>query len=1108
MNNKTKRWALVSLCALMVLSCAFAIVGGFKNSRVTAQEIQPNTVAVVDTAQYESFDEALAQASQATGSVVVEIYGKVTLKTALTGSYSSITFVGKDADAEIYLDVQGYITASGKNVNFSDLTLSKSAGGFIGNAGWMNTAFGIYEVVNVNYTNCVFANGACASFGNVKYTNCTFHGAHGTPYGLWAYGNVDVTVSGCTFVGERAIKMYDEGHAGTAALTVENTDFSGLNKKPAIVLTYGKSVTLSGNTYSSTGTLELDLDGAPNGTPIVSSDPITCVNDNGECGVIVDGKIYTTVAQAAAVATSGSVVTLLHNTDESVVLPAGAKLDTNGYTASNVEGEAVNAVARVGFAYYNDLVSALQAIDNEGGTLTLMKDVTITTAWDNRYTGAKTTAPVVIDGNGHTLKFTGTISDGYNYLSVFRFESDATVKNLTMDLSEAISGWGSRLRAISSQKGLIVDNCTFIGNPAYGNTNAIIFGETNDTTITHTASITNCTFKNWKNGVSDNQNGRDTATTLTIANNDFENANVNVSASEKVVFTGNNMNQSWVGVKSYGHTETLEVTFTNNQLTANTAEKSNFVIAEAQNVTSDDASVLPVVNMGGKYYLSVEAFVADVLDTATATISLTGDVTASAAIVIDTGLGNVTFKANGFTVNGNIETIDNVVFADELNVVGNIVTEGEVMFNKTTVVSGYIDSYAPATFAGATTVTMFYANSDNTVNVTPTGSLKITSGSRITIGYNSTFNIEGNITDAKNTDTTGLTPSLHVAGGASITGGRGATFNVKNAYVKFDAYCSTKNSVANGTFNFNVENSIWQQSNTIVFSEPSSGKDPVVNFNLVDSVLTSTSHLVFAVKKGNIVFDNSNVNVGAAKQLEVRSTLTIKNGSVVYASDNTNENARKPGTVIVENATYVGTGTYSGSNLGIGNLILRSGANVTLGTIEKTNLYQYPGSNLTATKVEGTTNVYEMQDYTLNLNVSDTTIQANDTITVEVSFDKAFYSAEYTFAYDTTKFACADDTDGDGYIYVYAFEQDANAVLATYTLIAKNDITKVTNTEISASGNAVQFKEQAISNIVNNVTDAQVTITISLDYTYEIHADYVTGYTLVLVRSGNSEDAV
>ncbi|MBQ5872440.1 MAG: right-handed parallel beta-helix repeat-containing protein, partial [Bacteroidaceae bacterium] len=353
-------------------------------------------VAKIGGTEYTTLADALNAAKAKTGDVTVELYEKVTLNQPLNGSFTTITFVGKDTDAEIYLDVQGYITATGKKVSFTDLKLSKSEGGFITNAGFMNVAFGIYDVVEVTYDNCTFLNGACASSGKVTFNSCTFKKSW-DKYALWVYGNVDVTVQGSTFADYRGIKMYAENGAAAsvekANLTVKNTNFSAVDNKPAIVLTYGESVVLEGNTYSSTGTFELDLDGKPNGVAVTSDVAPVCVNDNGACGVLVDGKIYTTVAQAAEVATAGSTVTLLHNSTETVKFPEGVTLNKNGFTAEGVTAVA----AKIGETSYTTFEEALAAVQ-AGETLTLLADLNMSDI-------LTINKAITLDGNGKTLTY-------------------------------------------------------------------------------------------------------------------------------------------------------------------------------------------------------------------------------------------------------------------------------------------------------------------------------------------------------------------------------------------------------------------------------------------------------------------------------------------------------------------------------------------------------------------------------------------------------------------------------------------------------------------------------------------------------------------------------
>ena len=47
-----------------------------------------------------------------------------------------------------------------KDVTFENLKLSKVAGGYIYDAGFMNLAFGVFTANTVSYKNCVFVNGA------------------------------------------------------------------------------------------------------------------------------------------------------------------------------------------------------------------------------------------------------------------------------------------------------------------------------------------------------------------------------------------------------------------------------------------------------------------------------------------------------------------------------------------------------------------------------------------------------------------------------------------------------------------------------------------------------------------------------------------------------------------------------------------------------------------------------------------------------------------------------------------------------------------------------------------------------------------------------------
>ncbi|MBQ8401072.1 MAG: hypothetical protein IJX14_03990, partial [Clostridia bacterium] len=130
---------------------------------------------------------------------------------------------------------------------------------------------------------------------------------------------------------------------------------------------------------------------------------------------------------------------------------------------------AADPVAKIGDTEYFD-ISAAFTNATANCTITLLKDVTVTKDWNCQNEGAKFNVPVTIDGNGNTLKFTGKLTNG-NWNNVFRFEKEATVKNLTIDVSEAKNAW----RVITARVSFNMDNCVIIGdgNTRYG----VIVGE-------------------------------------------------------------------------------------------------------------------------------------------------------------------------------------------------------------------------------------------------------------------------------------------------------------------------------------------------------------------------------------------------------------------------------------------------------------------------------------------------------------------------------------------------------------------------------------------------------------------------------------------------------
>ena len=144
---------------------------------------------------------------------------------------------------------------------------------------------------------------------------------------------------------------------------------------------------------------------------------------------------------------------------------------------------------------------------------------------------------------------------------------------------------------------------------------------------------------------------------------------------------------------------------------------------------------------------------------------------------------------------------------------------------------------------------------------------------------------------------------------------------------------------------------------------------------------------------------------------------------------------------------------------------------------------------------------YELSNYNLGITTDKTAMKAGEAIAATVSIDSAFYAAEYTFTYDTAKFACGADIDGDGVIYVTNLFEGRAGALATYTLIAKDAVDAATvSTCFSVEGRFVEYKEQLVSNLENTVFGADADVQVSLNYTLAIKADYVPGCSLVLVQ--------
>ena len=349
-------------------------------------------VARINNTSYASFGEALTAAKATTGDVTVQIYDAVEFVNGMElkgGNYTSITFIGKSDDAKMTINQSAggdYIEAHGKTVAFENIALAKANPQWSGNSGHMGNYFSI-QGGTATYTNCTFLNGACTSGGTATYNNCTFKNE--SQFGLWVYDDALVTVNNSVVDSYKGIKVYSEGETSvTSTLKVENTTFTSKLAKPAVAIGYAVSVELIGNTYNNTtDVIELDSgdDADCEGITFVAQDAngndiastLTAVDrskNDARCGVLMDGKIYTSVATAADESEIGNTITLLYDTEETIELPAGVALDLNDYSAPNVT---IDIAGTLGKCYISEADGRTRIYGEITGMLSVKESVVV-----------------------------------------------------------------------------------------------------------------------------------------------------------------------------------------------------------------------------------------------------------------------------------------------------------------------------------------------------------------------------------------------------------------------------------------------------------------------------------------------------------------------------------------------------------------------------------------------------------------------------------------------------------------------------------------------------------------------------------------------------------
>ena len=438
---------------ILSLILAIAMILGTMGT-VAFAEADTDVYAVGDAQTCATITDAKAVAVDADGDgeITYEIYGQVFIpKDWFDPSVAGVTkvnFVGGDSAAELIIGEYGPSvicpSSTVEEITFTNLICSRRNAANVGDYGFSNVYFTTWLNKNANgeggvvtYTNCVFPNGSHNNqYGTTNYIGCTFSNDFPSNYNLWigGKGSSNTVVSGCAFEGSRGIKTYAEGVDVVTDVVIDNTTFTGLYKKPAIVT-------------SQMGTVEIT------DTTFVDCAYGAVANEKGNCAsnavVTIDGK----APQYVASWDNNYYTNMDYAIDE-----AGSETDVTAVKLC-VDG-----------VCYSDIVAAFKAV-KENSVIDFLDDVTYEGRWDCRTTSGNTAcygtmkAPVTINGNGHTFKIVGNLDDGYNHYAVFRFTSDATVNDLTFDLSEAKSVFQERIRAISSEGGILkVTGCTFIGS--------------------------------------------------------------------------------------------------------------------------------------------------------------------------------------------------------------------------------------------------------------------------------------------------------------------------------------------------------------------------------------------------------------------------------------------------------------------------------------------------------------------------------------------------------------------------------------------------------------------------------------------------------------------
>ena len=499
---------------LSILLCLAMALSLLPTAALAEEATGAGPIKVGETS-YSSFSDAVNAAEpDESGVITYKISGKVDVtdigwvQVAKAGlpDLSKVEFIGITDDAEICI-TQGVAILADQSydidVSFEALKLTKLNPQWAGDFGHSTNYFTCWlrntgrAENTVTYTNCTFPNGVCNNqYGKTVFNNCQF--TNSANYNLWNYGG-NTEVKNSAFIGVRGIKTYNEGTLAVApTVKIEQTTFSGLTEKAAIVASKATDITLTNVTATGCikGLLQKDIEGS------TTDEQKVTIEANGT-GISGDFNITAEMDAEAAKnefnITAGTFPGGINND----YLAPGANFDA---TTGEVK---MSYVAKIGDTEYPTLADAFAAANKTGDTvIELLDDINMT---------GKNWTPVEVDGyHGQgviTLNGNGKTITGLSaplFAGGFAGKSGIVIKDLTIagaDINDTTNaqGIGAFINCVDSMTRIELDNCHLKNSKIVSTRGARVGGligwtsgynNPNDGPVDTKVTLTNCSVEN------------------------------------------------------------------------------------------------------------------------------------------------------------------------------------------------------------------------------------------------------------------------------------------------------------------------------------------------------------------------------------------------------------------------------------------------------------------------------------------------------------------------------------------------------------------------------------------------------------------------------------